>query len=169
MHGGSIDVHSDGANKGSEFRVRLPILMEASTEEQQPVETDKGGARHRVLIVDDKKEAAEMLGMIVETLGNEVRVAYGGQQGIEIAAEFRPEVVFMDLRMPDMDGFEAARHIRQQPSGGQAITLVALTGLGQDEDKQRTKEAGFHHHLVKPAKRSDLQGLFAKKSRQRSA
>lgn len=74
----------------------------------------------------------------------------------------------MDLRMPNMDGFEAARLIRQQP-GGQAITLVALTGCGQDEDKQRTKEAGFQHHLVKPAKRSDLQGLFAKKSRQRSA
>ena len=170
MHGGSIEVHSDSARKGSEFRVRLPILVEAPTEEQQSVETDNGEAKtkHRVLIVDDNKEAAEMLGMIVETLGNEVRTAYGGQQGIEIAAEFRPEVVFMDLRMPDMDGFEAARHIRQRP-GGEAITLVALTGSGQEEDKQRTKEAGFHRHLVKPATRPDLQELFAEQSQQKSA
>jgi CheY-like chemotaxis protein/anti-sigma regulatory factor (Ser/Thr protein kinase) len=172
MHAGSIEVHSEGGGKGSEFRVRLPILAELPTEEQQQVDTDTGEAKskHRVLIVDDNEEAAEMLGMIIETLGNEVRTAYGGQQGIEIAAEFRPEVVFMDLRMPDMDGFEAARRIRQQqPSGGQAITLVALTGLGQDEDKQRTKEAGFHHHLVKPAKRSDLQELFAEQSQRKSA
>ncbi len=164
MHGGSIEVHSDSASKGSEFVVRLPILTEAQTEEEQPVETDKGGAKHRVLIVDDNKEAAEMLGMLVEMLGNEVRTADGGRQGIEIAAEFRPELVFMDLRMPGMDGFEAARHIRQQP-GGQAITLVALTGSGQEEDKRRTKEAGFHRHLVKPASRSDLQELFAKLER----
>ena len=168
MHGGSIEVHSDSASKGSEFVVRLPILAEAPTDEQQPVETDRRGAKQRVLIVDDNKEAAEMLGMIVQRLGNEVRTAYGGRQGIDTAAEFRPELVFMDLRMPGMDGFEAARHIRQQP-GGQAITLVALTGSGQDTDKKRTKEAGFHHHLVKPARRADLQALFARKSRQRSA
>jgi CheY-like chemotaxis protein len=168
MHGGSIEVHSDSASKGSEFVVRLPILAEAPTDEQQPVETDRRGAKQRVLIVDDNKEAAEMLGMIVQMLGNEVRTAYGGRRGIEIAAEFRPELVFMDLRMPGMDGFEAARHIRQQP-GGQAITLVALTGSGQDTDKKRTKEAGFHHHLVKPARRSDLQELFARKSQQKSA
>jgi CheY-like chemotaxis protein len=169
MHGGSIEVHSEGGGKGSEFRVRLPILAEVPTEEQQQVDTDTGeGTKHRVLIVDDNKEAAEMLGMIIETLGNEVRTAYGGQQGIEIAAEFRPEVVFLDLRMPDMDGFEAARHIRERP-GGQAITLVALTGCGQDTDKKRTKEAGFHHHLVKPATRSDLQELFTKNTQQKSA
>jgi PAS domain S-box-containing protein len=163
MHAGSIEVYSEGGGKGSEFRVRLPLLAEVPTEERQQVDIDTGEAKSksRVLIVDDNKEAAEMLGMIIETLGNEVRTAYGGQQGIEIAAEFRPEVVFMDLRMPDLDGFEAARHIRKRP-GGEAITLVALTGSGHEEDKRQTKEAGFHCHLVKPATRSHLQELFAK-------
>jgi PAS domain S-box-containing protein len=163
MHGGSIEVHSNSVHRGSEFLVRLPTLGEAPIEDQQPADADdvEPKSSHRVLIVDDNKEAAEMLGMIVEMLGNEVRTAFDGRQGIEIAAEFRPELVFLDLRMPYMDGFEAARHIQQQ-SWGHAVTLVALTGWGQDEDRQRTKEAGFHHHFVKPATRSDLQDLFAK-------
>jgi two-component system CheB/CheR fusion protein len=166
MHAGSIEVRSEGGGKGSEFRVRLPILAEVPAEEQQQVDTDTGEAKskHRVLIVDDNEEAAEMLSMITETLGHEVRTAYRGEQGIEIAAEFRPEVVFLDLKMPGMDGFEAARHIRRRP-GGEAITLVALTGSGLEEDKRRSKEAGFDRHLVKPAMRSDLQKLFDKLER----
>ena len=97
---------------------------------------------------------------LVAMLGNEVRTAYDGRQGVEMAAEFRPELILMDLGMPVMNGYEAARCIRQQP-GGQEVMLVALTGWGQDEDRQRTKDAGFGHHLVKPAGRSDLQRLFA--------
>jgi CheY-like chemotaxis protein len=163
MHGGSIEVHSNSVHRGSEFLVRLPTLGKAPIEDQQPADADDGEPKssHRVLIVDDNKDAAAMLSMIVEKLGNEVRTAFDGRQGIEIAAEFRPELVFLDLRMPYMDGFEAARHIQQQ-SWGHAVTLVALTGWGQDEDRQRSKEAGFHHHFVKPATRSDLQDLFAK-------
>ena len=161
MHGGSIEVYSAGSNQGSEFRVRLPIVAGPKAEEEVQIQAVKLPASgKRALIVDDNKAAADMLSMVVAMLGNEVRTAYGGLEGIEIAAKFQPEIVFMDLGMPLMDGFETARRLRQQP-GGQEMMLVALTGWGQDADRQRTREAGFRHHLVKPAGRSDLQQLFA--------
>jgi CheY-like chemotaxis protein len=100
-----------------------------------------------------------MLAALAEMLGHEVRAAYGGLEGVQAAKEFRPELVFMDLGMPEVNGFDAARQIRQQP-WGQGIRLVALTGWGQDEDRQRTKEFGFDLHLVKPATTEDLQKAF---------
>ncbi len=100
-----------------------------------------------------------MLAMVVKMLGNDVRTAGDGQQAIEIAADYLPEVVLMDIGMPRMNGYEAARHIRGQPWGG-AMLLVALTGWGQDEDRQRTRDAGFDHHLVKPADPSTLKSLL---------
>ena len=99
--------------------------------------------------------------MLVKMLGNEVRIACNGEQAVEQAAEFRPHLILMDLGMPIVDGYEAARRIRQQ-TWGKEIMLVALTGWGQDEDKRRMKQAGFDDHLVKPAASADLQKLFAK-------
>lgn len=163
MHGGRIEVHSDGRNRGSEFRVRLPILEEMPVSEpgrSPPTTVANADSRRRVLVVDDNKAAADMLGTVVKMLGNEVRTAGDGQQGIEVAAEFLPNVILMDLGMPKMNGYQAARHIRQQP-WGEKMMLVALTGWGQDEDKQRTKEAGFDHHLVKPAEPAELQRLLS--------
>jgi PAS domain S-box-containing protein len=162
MHGGRIKVHSEGIGKGSEFRVRLPILAESPIAEPQPVQDSAMAkpTRFRILVVDDNKAAADMLGRVVEMLGNEVRTAYGGLQGVEAAAEFRPDMVLMDLGMPAMNGYEATRSIREQ-MWGKDMVLVALTGWGQEEDKQRTKEAGFDYHLVKPAKPSELQWLLA--------
>jgi CheY-like chemotaxis protein/two-component sensor histidine kinase len=169
MHGGRIKVRSEGIGKGSEFRVRLPILAESPVAEPQPVQDGAAAkpTRFRILVVDDNKAAADMLGRVVEMLGNEVRTAYGGLQGVEAAAEFRPDMVLMDLGMPTVNGYEATRSIREQ-MWGKDMVLVALTGWGQEEDKQRTKEAGFDYHLVKPAKPSELQWLLAalnKKSR----
>lgn len=162
MHGGQIEVSSEGPDQGSEFRVHLPILMETAPE-ATPVDApaeEVPSSKLRVLVVDDNVAAAKMLGMSVKMLGNEVRTAGDGQEAIEIAADFQPDVVLMDIGMPRMNGYEAARYIRQQP-WGQKMFLIALTGWGQEEDKRQTMEAGFDHHLVKPAEPDELQELLA--------
>lgn len=164
MHGGRIEVHSEGPNQGSQFSVRLPFLVEWSMQESRVAPPEQGEAapgKRRVLVVDDNKAAADMLSMIVKMLGNEVRTAGDGQQAVTVAAEFLPDMVVMDLGMPRMNGYDAARYIRQQ-SWGEKIMLVALTGWGKEEDRQRTEEAGFDHHLVKPAEPAALQELFNK-------
>jgi CheY-like chemotaxis protein len=112
------------------------------------------------LIVDDNADAAQMLSLVVKMLGNEIRVAGDGLLAIRAAEEFMPDVVLMDIGMPQMNGYEAARHIRGQ-LWGKEMVLVALTGWGQDEDKQRAIEAGFNYHLVKPAEPAELQQLLA--------
>jgi CheY-like chemotaxis protein len=116
--------------------------------------------RLRILVVDDNRAAADMLGMVVRMLGHDVRTAGDGEEGMRLAGEFLPDLILMDVGMPKMDGCTAARLIRQQP-WGQTVTLVALTGWGQHEDKQRTKAAGFDYHLVKPAEPAELQRLLA--------
>ncbi|WP_164101015.1 PAS domain S-box protein [Candidatus Laterigemmans baculatus] len=163
MHGGVVEARSEGTDKGSEFSVRLPVLMRSPAEERRPESPQPEAVKvsRRVLVVDDNKAAADMLALVVKMLGNEVRTASDGQQAVAIAAEYLPEVVLMDLGMPKMNGYEAARHIRQQDWGA-TMLLVALTGWGQEEDRQRTKAAGFDHHLVKPAEPADLQQLFAR-------
>jgi PAS domain S-box-containing protein len=162
MHGGRIEVESGGLNQGSQFTVLLPLPTVATRQEEAlatPDETAPTG-RLRVLVVDDNREAVEMLQLIVRLLGHEVATAHDGQAGVELAARFLPQVVLLDIGMPRMNGYEAARYLRQQPWGGKMV-LVALTGWGQDEDKRRTTEAGFDHHLVKPAEASILQQIFA--------
>jgi CheY-like chemotaxis protein len=162
MHRGAVEVHSAGPGQGSEFRVRLPILTEPEIERPRPAapEEQTQTTKRRVLVVDDNQAAADLLGRVVKMLGNEVRAAYDGQQAIEAAEQFRPDVVLMDLGMPKLNGYEAARRIRAQ-AWGRDMVLVALTGWGQDENKRRAKEAGFDHHLVKPADPAELQRLLA--------
>jgi PAS domain S-box-containing protein len=170
MHGGSIEAHSSGVNQGSTFRVRLPLLIEKPVAETSPTRSQRGPKatyRHRVLVVDDNRPAAELLSMVVKMLGNEVRMARDGVEAVEAAAEFLPDVVLMDIGMPRMNGYEAAQAIRQQP-WGQEMMLVALTGWGQEEDKRKSKAAGFEYHIVKPAEPSDLHELFDHIARRRS-
>lgn len=161
MHEGRIEVYSEGMNKGSEFRVRLPLLVESGADEHldQPQEAARRQIQRKLLVVDDNKSAAMLLSMVVKMFGCDVRTAGDGEEAIRVAAEFLPDVILMDIGMPKMNGYEAARHIRQQP-WGQKMKLVALTGWGQDEDKQRTKDAGFDCHLVKPAEPSVLQRVL---------
>lgn len=163
MHGGRVEVSSEGENRGSTFRVRLPIVVEASGMESESVAAPSPVIlnQRRVLVVDDNQAAADMLSIMVRMMGNDVRTAHDGREATRVAADFRPQVVLMDLGMPVMDGFDAARHIRRQP-WGKDMLLVALTGWGQDADKQRSKNAGFDHHLVKPAEPSDLRQLLAR-------
>lgn len=162
MHGGRIEVASEGTHQGSEFKVWLPISSGIS---QQADPSDSAAeplamqAPLRVLVVDDNKAAAEMLTLVIETLGHEVQTAFDGQHALDLAEEFLPDVVVMDIGMPKMNGYEAAQAMRQEP-WGESITLIALTGWGQEDDKRRTKEAGFDHHLVKPAEPAELQRLL---------
>ncbi len=162
MHGGSIEVHSDGHNQGSEFRICLPILEDVHSESMGTPDRNappNGAKPRRVLVVDDNVDAARTLSLIINVLGAEVRVANDGQRAIEAAAEFLPDLILMDIGMPIMNGYDAARRIRQE-SWGKTITLVALTGWGQEEDRARTKEAGFDHHLVKPADPAGIRKLL---------
>lgn len=163
MHGGSIQVQSQGVSQGSTFTIRLPTVEFSPEEEAKLVQADNGKTakcKRRVLVVDDNQAAAEMLSMVVKMLGNEVRTASDGQQAIEVAAEFLPDVVLMDIGMPKMNGHEAARQIRRQPWGKEML-LVAVTGWGQEEDQRKTNESGFDHHLVKPAEPAAVQKLIA--------
>lgn len=159
LHGGTVEAHSAGLGQGSEFIVRLPALS-PTTESIAPLETDQLALPSRVLVVDDNIDAADMLVMVLQTLGHEVQVAYSGQTALEMAVQYQPDFVLLDIGLPKMDGYEVARHLRQQPQT-KDVWLIAMTGYGQDSDRQRTQEAGFDHHLVKPVERRKLQNLLA--------
>jgi signal transduction histidine kinase/ActR/RegA family two-component response regulator len=163
MHGGSVAVYSDGSGKGSEFIVKLPILKASGAEDpNQPVASSPAGRLppRRVLVVDDNADVAESLALLLRLEGHDVRVAYDGPSALEQAAAQPPELAFLDLGMPKMDGCELARRFRASPVL-QNVLLVALTGWGQEEDRRRTKQAGFDHHLVKPVDPGALQSLLA--------
>ena len=161
MHGGSVAAHSGGPGKGSEFVVRLPLPASSSPSgrpEPAPRPSTVLAAR-RVLVVDDNRDAAESLGMLLKLLGADVHVVYNGRDALEALTAYRPSVVLLDIGMPNMDGHEVARQIRQRPEF-QNVTLIALTGWGQEEDRRLSQSAGFNYHLIKPADAGDLQTLL---------
>jgi PAS domain S-box-containing protein len=152
MHGGDIQARSDGPGKGSEFVVRLPLLVTLAVSESRPVEESQTAARRvkvRILVVDDLKDSAESLAMLLRFMGNEVRTAYDGEEAVEAARAFQPDLLLLDIGLPRLDGYEACRRIRQLPLGKDMV-LVAVTGWGQEEDRRKANEAGFDHHMVKP-------------------
>jgi PAS domain S-box-containing protein len=161
LHGGTIEAFSAGANQGSEFRVRLPVTSDQSiqpTSERVMQEPSSAPAR-RVLLVDDNRDAADACGLLLELAGHDVRIAYSGRSALEAAEMFRPEVAVLDIGMPDLDGYQVARHIRETDWGKGAV-LVAVTGWGRDDDRQRAFAAGFDHHLTKPVTGETLQFLI---------
>lgn len=165
LHGGTIEARSEGAGKGCEFSVRLPVPAQAGdrVEVQGPTERrDSGPAVRRILVVDDNRDAAESLCLLLQTLGHEVQTAFDGQAAVGSARAFRPDVILMDIGLPGLNGYEAARAIRAEP-WGRRVTLVALTGWGQPEDRRRSQDAGFDHHLVKPVAIGDVLPLLAGK------
>jgi CheY-like chemotaxis protein len=163
MHGGSVQAYSKGPGQGSEFTVRLPVaigpppgLPLTSPESKRTVPI----ASLRILIVDDNRDSAASLGMLLQLLGNDIRTAHDGLEALGMASDFRPEVVILDIGLPKMNGYDVAQRIRQQ-SWGKEIILIAMTGWGQEEDKRRSREAGFDHHLVKPLDPAVLMNLLA--------
>ncbi|MEK7949323.1 response regulator [Luteolibacter soli] len=154
LHGGSVKAHSDGLGHGSEFVVRLPTITPATTHIEEPEPTREAGSL-RLLIVDDNQDAAVTLAMLQELDGHVTRVTHSGPEALEAVPGFKPEVVLLDIGLPDMDGYEVVRRLRTMP-GMQDAFVVAMTGYGSDEDRALAAQAGFDEHLVKPP---DLQLL----------
>jgi CheY-like chemotaxis protein len=165
MHGGSVKAHSSGPGLGSEFIICLPNLIEerqlkppshlASVKEM----TARCSGR-RILVVDDNRDSTESMRLFLGMLGNEVAVAYNGLEAVETVASFRPDVVLLDIGLPILNGYEAARKIRQE-TWGKDVVLIALTGWGQEDDVRSCKEAGFDHHMLKPVHPQLIQELLS--------
>jgi signal transduction histidine kinase/ActR/RegA family two-component response regulator len=168
IHGGRVEVVSEGLGKGSEFTVRLPAVASGehvpAAKKNGTREPQRNGPKSRILVVDDLRDSADSLAMMLKTKGHEVRTAYDGVEAIEAAREFRPEVVLLDIGMPRLDGYEAARRIREECHQDQPV-LIAITGWGQDENRAKTREAGFDHHLVKPVEPAALTRLLAQSTK----
>jgi signal transduction histidine kinase len=161
MHGGEVRAESEGPGCGSRFTVRLPrALGDRPRVEAVRTAIAASLALPRVMVVDDNRDSANTMGAILKKLGAEVCVVHSGSAALEAYGDFRPAVVFLDIGMPEMDGYEVARRIRERP-GAAAATLVALTGWGQDRDRSRTTAAGFQHHLVKPAELGALRAVLS--------
>ena len=161
LHGGSMAVHSPGAGQGSEFVVRLPMLVEAPqlTPPEPAPNEQKTALGRRILVVDDNQDSAESLTILLSLAGHETHTAYDGLEAMEAAEAFKPDVILLDIGLPKLNGYEVARKIREKP-WGQTMVLVALTGWGQEEDRRRSREAGFNHHLTKPVDPPELTRLL---------
>jgi PAS domain S-box-containing protein len=159
-HGGSIEAKSAGSGKGSEFIVRLPLIAEGSrASTHATTDVDETTEVHRILVVDDNRDAASALAMLLQIAGHETFTAHDGPAGIEAAEKHRPELVLLDIGLPAVNGYEVCRRIRDQPWGN-GMLLIALTGWGQSEDRRRSQEAGFDGHLVKPVNYGDLVAML---------
>ncbi len=164
MHGGTIEAHSSGRNQGSEFTIRLPILLEEPERRgRAAVREEPTTMSHRILVVDDYGESADTLAELLRLDGNEVEIAHDGLEALEVAATFCPAVVLLDVAMPKLNGYDTARKIREQP-WGKNIILIAVTGWGQGRDRERSHEAGFDAHLTKPVDYPGLVRIMAELS-----
>jgi CheY-like chemotaxis protein len=159
LHGGTIEARSDGLGHGSEFIVRLPLSPLSPVGALQAAPTAAPTVHSRILIADDNRDAADSLSMLLELAGHEVRVAHLGRAALSLAQAFRPDVALLDIGMPDLSGYEVAQALRKE-SWGQTIKLIALTGWGQERDRQEALEAGFDHHLTKPIDPNELEVLI---------
>jgi signal transduction histidine kinase/DNA-binding response OmpR family regulator len=163
LHGGTVEVHSPGPQQGSEFVVRLPLSAMAPPPEPPPPAAPPDvalpPAGRRVLVVDDNVDLVTTTSMLLRKLGHKVYSAHDGPSAIEAAAACHPQVILVDIGLPGMNGYDVARHLRQRP-GFHRVLLVAMTGYGQQEDRQRSRDAGFDHHLVKPVRLQELQALL---------
>jgi signal transduction histidine kinase len=162
MHGGSVQAESEGVGMGSQFVVQLPVAAADNDAPAivQPAVQPSASPRRRVLVVDDNRDAATSLAMMLQIMGHDAQTAFDGLQALEIAAEHQPELVLLDIGMPGLNGYETALRIRQQPWGREAV-IAALTGWGQDTDRRKSQEAGFDHHMTKPLAPEALKQLLS--------
>ena len=166
MHGGRVEARSDGIGKGAAMVVSLPLLARAPAAPRGPASTSQAVRGMRVLVVEDNEDAAEVLGMMLELAGHEVRVARDGEEGFVAATSSPPEVVLCDLGLPKLDGFELASRLRARRDLD-GTWLVAVSGYGREEDRARARDVGFDHHLVKPLAPRALDELLRKLSGER--
>jgi PAS domain S-box-containing protein len=161
MHGGTVEARSAGPGQGSEFIVRLPVGAAIADQGagESAAACPVNSARLRVLVADDNEDSAQTCAVLLELWGHEVKVAHGGRQALELARTFEPHIALLDIGMPDMSGYELAKAMRAQAWGKRA-TLVAVTGWGQDDDRQKASSAGFDHHLTKPVDPERIQPLL---------
>jgi len=165
LHGGSVEANSEGVGKGSEFKARLPMAVAPVSPARDSDKTQKPTPlRCRILVADDNRDAAESMSMMLRLMGNEVRTVNDGEQAVDEAAAFRPDVILLDIGMPKLNGYDVARSIRSQRWGAQPF-LVALTGWGQAEDRQRALDAGFDQHFTKPVPPDVLAQLLSRLKR----
>jgi len=166
-HGGGIEAYSDGPGKGAEFLIRIPVAAHASGASPSREAGDAGSDGLCVLIVDDNRDAADSLAEVLAVHGHDSRAAYGGKEAIELGTTKEFDVALVDIGMPDVDGLEVARQISRSPLGRHTL-LVALTGWGANEDRERSKQAGFAYHLTKPVDIDTLGALLTTAARRRS-
>ncbi|HWL62237.1 MAG TPA: ATP-binding protein [Steroidobacteraceae bacterium] len=159
LHGGSVEAHSAGLGKGSEFIVRLPVDTSLPATLAPTCTTVDTEMRHRILLADDNQDAADSLATLLELAGHEVRVAYGGRDALAVAEDFRPDTVVLDIGMPDLTGHEVAAELRQR-TWAEKVRLIALTGWGQQSDRLRASKAGFDLLLVKPVDPDRLEATI---------
>jgi CheY-like chemotaxis protein len=162
MHGGGVEAKSEGLGTGSEFIVTLPL--ESSVQPTLALlkpdgESSSNRKKYRILVVDDNEDAANSLAMLLRMKGHDVRTAFDGIGAVDVAAIYKPDVILLDVGLPRLNGFDAARRIREGDHG-KDVVLIALTGWGHAEDRRRSKEAGFDHHLVKPADPQVLESVL---------
>jgi CheY-like chemotaxis protein len=165
MHSGTLEATSGGPGEGSEFVVRLPLATTHTPREmvRTVVPSGKTPSDLRILVVDDNRDAALSLAMVLQMEGHKVKTAHDGPSALSLCAEFSPDAVFLDLGLPGMDGYSVAKRLRGQcPSDD--LLLVAVTGYGADVDKARSRAAGFDHHLIKPVDFAELQRLLEEKA-----
>ncbi|WP_437669067.1 hybrid sensor histidine kinase/response regulator [Sorangium sp. So ce131] len=149
LHGGRVRAASEGPGCGSEFVVQLPRLAQPAAQPSPSAPAERAGQKLRVLVVDDNRDSAESMAMLIRRMGNEVHLAFDGPSALDLAAQLRPDAVLLDIGMPGMTGHDVARELRRIPDLA-GLSLIAMTGYGQDADRRATQEAGFDVHLVKP-------------------
>ena len=170
LHGGTVEARSAGSGQGSEFVVRLPLLRAAAVEPapQPPAQRSDVLAPRRILVVDDNEDAATSLALLLKVMNCETRIAHSGFEALDVAPNYRPEIVLLDLGMPKLNGYDTCRRMRAEP-WGEDIVIVALTGWNRNEEDDSAQEAGFDDHLVKPADRSTLAKLIGRPLRSEAA
>lgn len=160
LQGGTVKASSAGLKKGSQFTVWLPVLAGAvPMAVAAPASSKAPFSPHRILVVDDNADAANTSALLLKLLGHEVMTATDGASGLETARAFKPEIILLDIGLPGMDGYQVAQRLRRMPETKKAL-LIAVSGYGQTEDRRRSREAGFDHHVVKPATMEKLNGLI---------
>ncbi len=161
MHGGRVDAHSDGPERGAVFTVHLPTVPADAPVVREPLDgaANSSKSARRILVVDDNQDAADSLAMLLRLGGHEVEVAHDGPRALEIASDQKPSFVLLDIGLPGMDGYEVCRRLRSL--GLEGSRIIAMTGYGQDRDRQRSQEAGFDLHTVKPVEIEGLMSMLA--------